>query len=368
MRIALIGFPGVEYTIELAEGLARIEEVMLMLPKPLAIHFKKAIGPHVHVYPFYFPRMRYPSNLLMVCDIVRAIHRFRPDIVHIQRGNPWFNLFALPFLKKYCIVTTIHDVVLLDIESQRIPRFTFLPPIRAARQIIVHGERLKQDMIRVHRKPADEVHVMRRGVNSIYTRYAGERVDDDGKTILFFGRIWGYKGLSYLIDAEPLISQRIPGAKIVIAGEGEDFAPYRSRMKHPEHFVVHKHFIPNEMVSRLFQEASVVVLPYVDGSQSGVIPLAYSFGKPVVVTDVGSLPENVYAGETGLVVPPKDVEQLANAIIDLLGNPGKRKQMGLTALRKTKEEFSWDAIAHKTVDVYRKALEGGIRPLRGSES
>jgi glycosyltransferase involved in cell wall biosynthesis len=357
MRIALIGFPGVEYTIELSEGLSKIEEVMLMLPKPLAEHFREVIHPNVDLYAFYYPRMRYPTNILMAYDIVRKINAFRPHIVHIQRGNPWFNLFAIPFLKKYCIVTTIHDVILLDYPSQRIPRFTFLPSIRAAKQIIVHGEKLKEHMIRIHRKRPDEVNVMRRGVNSIYTRYACNPMPDDGRTVLYFGRIWGYKGLSYLIEAEPFISQKIPGAKIVIAGEGEDFSKYRALMVNPEHFVVHNKFIPNEMVPELFQQASVVVLPYVDGSQSGVIPMAYAFGKPVIVTDVGSLPENVFEGITGHIVPPRDARSLADAIVDLLLDSEKRTRMGKNALKKTQQEFSWDYIARKTVEVYRKALE-----------
>jgi glycosyltransferase involved in cell wall biosynthesis len=355
MRVVMIGFPGVEYTIELTEALAEVEDVMLMLPQPHALRFQDVIKETLNVCPFYYPRMRYPSNLIMVYSVIKNIKGFNPDIIHIQRGHPWLN-FALPLLKNYCLVTTIHDIVLLDWDSQKIPRFMYKPPIRRASQLIVHGQKLKEDMVRVHKRSPEDVQVMPRGVNSIYTRYIKEPIKDDGRTVMYFGRIWGYKGISYLIEAEPLISKKVPDVKIVIAGVGEDFEKYRAMMVNREKFVIHNKFIPHEMVTKLFQEASMVVLPYVSGSQSGVIPMAYAFKKPVVITDVGSLPENVDDGITGHIVPAQDSEKLAEAIIDLLINDEKRKEMGLNAYQKTQEELSWRNIAPKTVDIYKKAL------------
>ncbi len=356
MRIAMVAFPGVEYTIELSEGLAEFEDVLLMLPKPQAVRFEDIIKKHVKVYPFYFPRMRYPTNLLMAYDVVRKINEFKPDIVHLQRGNPWFNVAALPFLNRYCLVTTIHDVILLDFPSQRIPRFTYKPAVEKANQLIVHGERLKKAMVRMHERRTEDVHVLPRGVNSIYTRYIEKPCEDDGRTVLFFGRIWEYKGLKYLIEAEPMIRDSVPDAKIVIAGVGEDFGRYEAMIVNRDGFEIHNKFIPHTMVAELFQKASIVVLPYVDGSQSGVIPMAYSFKKPVVVTDVGSLPENVDEGITGCVVPPKSSSQLGAAIIDLLLDDEKRVAMGQNAYRKTKEELCWKNIAKRTIEVYRRAL------------
>ena len=165
--------------------------------------------------------------------------------------------------------------------------------------------------------------------------------------LLYFGRIWEYKGISYLIEAEPLISKKVPDVKIVIAGVGEDFDKYRAMIVNHERFVIHNKFIPHKMVTKLFQEASLIVLPYTDGSQSGVIPMAYAFKKPVVITNVGSLPENVDDGITGYIVPPKDSEKLAEAIIDLLIDAEKRKKMGMNAYRKTQEELAWRNIATK---------------------
>ena len=123
---------------------------------------------------------------------------------------------------------------------------------------------------------------------------------DQEPTILFFGRIWEYKGLEYLIRAEPLITAEVPNAKIVIAGEGEDFDRYRRLMVHPERFVVYNEYVSDDVRATLFQQASVVALPYIEASQSGVLPLAYMHMKPVVATTVGGLPEMVDDGSDGI--------------------------------------------------------------------
>src|SRR5262249_40553785 len=146
----------------------------------------------------------------------------------------------------------------------------------------------------------------------------------DGHSVLFFGRLWPYKGLEYLIRAEPRITAEVPGVKIVIAGSGEAYGRYQAMMSHPGRFVIHDEYVSDEKRAQLFRESSVVVLPYIEASQSGVIPLAYRFGKPVVATTVGGLPAMVDHGETGYLVPPADAESLARAVVDLLRDKSLR--------------------------------------------
>jgi glycosyltransferase involved in cell wall biosynthesis len=356
MRVVLIAFTNIEYTIELAEALSKLVDITLMMPKKHLRRFQSVMNPSVKLCAFYQPRLRHLSNFLFVYKMIKYIKLLNPDVIHIQRGHPWFN-FALPFLKRYPVVTTIHDVILHtgDVESRIIPSFTHKIAISYANQLIVHGKKLKSEMMRESNKSSDEINVLNRGINSIYTRYVEEPVEEDKHSILFFGRIFEYKGLRYLIEAEPLITKEIPDVKIVIAGRGEDFQRYNEMMVNKEKYSVYKKHIPNEMVAELFQKASVVVLPYIDASQSGVVPLAYAFKKPVVVTNVGSLPEVVDHGKTGYIVPPKDSKKIAEAVIDLLKDDKKRRRMGEYAYKKANEELSWEKIAMKTVEVYKKA-------------
>src|ERR1700682_2462003 len=126
-------------------------------------------------------------------------------------------------------------------------------------------------------------------------------------------------------------------------------------MVHPERFIVQNEFISEERTAEYFQRASVVVLPYIEASQSGVIPLAYSAAKPGVATMVGGLPEMVAHGRTGYFVSPRNETELAQALVRLLLDGPLRRQMGANAKKKIELECSPEAIARDTVGVYRRA-------------
>jgi len=363
VRIALLSFGFVEYTIPLANALSRFADILLMEPKERVEPYTGLIRENVNIWTFHKPRMRYPTNLSTVYKIFKQVDKFKADVLHFQRGYPWFNLLLPFWVRPYPLVGTIHDVLphIGDRSSRRIPPFISKMAVKYADHIIVHGDALKEMMIRKFRKPANNVHVVMRGdYYSIFTynyeKLPGHPVREEDDLILFFGTIWKYKGLRYLIEAEPLITKKVPTAMIVIAGRGENFKKYERMMAHKEKFIIYNQFIPNEMVPQLFQKACIVVLPYIEASQSGIVPLAYAFKKPVVVTDVGSIPEIVEDGETGYIVPPRNPQKLAEAIIELLMNKEKRKKMGENAYRKTKEQLSWDNIAEKTIEVYKKAI------------
>ena len=154
-----------------------------------------------------------------------------------------------------------------------------------------------------------------------------------------------------------MITKEVPNAKIIIAGTGEDFKKYEKMMVNKDNFIVHNYRIPYKEGAELFQRCSVVVLPYIDASQSGVVSTAYGFKKPVIVTDVGSIPEIVDEGITGFIVPSKNPVALADAIVKLLKDDKLRKRMGENAYKKLKTDLSWDKIAEKTIEVYEKAIK-----------
>jgi glycosyltransferase involved in cell wall biosynthesis len=274
----------------------------------------------------------------------------------MQAGHLWFTA-SLPLLTRFPLVLTVHDPSrhLGDQGAQKTPQWLIdLGTYRAA-QVIVHAPQLKEELVGRLRLRSDHVHVVStvlRGDDS-----AAPGVGERDGTILFFGRIWPYKGLDYLIRAEPLITKEIPHARIVIAGEGEDFDRYRRMMLHPEKFVVYNHYIPDQRRAELFREASVVALPYVEASQSGVIPIAYRLGKPVVATAVGGLPELVEDGRTGFLVPPRDERQLANAIVRLLRDSSLRHKFGAVGKQKIETQCSPDAVALKTFKIYQEVLK-----------
>ena len=105
----------------------------------------------------------------------------------------------------------------------------------------------------------------------------------------------------------------------------------------------------------LFQRASVAVLPYIEGSQSGVTRIAYPLGVPVVVTNVGSIPESVSAGRTGLIVPPGDTNALADALTSVLTDAALGARLAEGARAMADGDMSWDVVAGKQEPVLRAA-------------
>jgi glycosyltransferase involved in cell wall biosynthesis len=241
-----------------------------------------------------------------------------------------------------------------DREGRKHPQSITDYGFRRAAGLIVHGEQLKVEIIDRLKLPAERIAVIPHIV--LGDDREQHQIVEDAAQILFFGRIWEYKGLEYLIRAEPLITSKVPAARIVIAGEGEDFRRYRSLMVHPENFVVHNEYITDAKRTELFRRTSIVVLPYVDASQSGVIPLAYTFEKPVVATTVGALPAMVEDGQTGYLVAPRNEQALADAVVRLLKDPERRRRFGANGKRKIDEECGAETVAHQTLAVYRQAL------------
>jgi len=356
LRVTLIDFYFFEYTISLANALASQVQVSLLMPDTFA-SLADRLSPAVDLVYFRKPRLRSLANLGMVARIRNQLDRLRPDVIHLLSVNPWLNL-ALTVWHPMNLVTTIHDPVMHvgDRSQRKIPQGVRDLPIARSRHLIVHGQSVKDTLLARHAISQEQITVVPIGELSLYKQWGDQEWPEQEGKVLFFGRIWPYKGLEYLIAAEPIVTAACPQARFVIAGQGEDFNRYRAMMKHPERFEVLNEYIPREDVPRLFQQASVVVLPYIEASQSAVIPLAYAFGKPVIATAVGGIPDVLADGVTGYLVPPRAVGDLASAIVRLLQDKESRQRMGQNALEKTRTELSWTAVAQQLVKVYQSVV------------
>jgi starch synthase len=306
LRVALISFNFGEYCVRLASALARHAEVLLVLPEHLVEPHVAKLNDSVHLLSFRNPRLRQPiRQLRTISTLLRKIGDFAPDAVHYQGVHLWFDL-ALPLLRRYPLIFTIHDFKAHpgDQRFQQTPFCIEMFARRRADELIVHTGQVRELMVRQLHGGAENISIIPH--IQIGEDLSSDTAEEDEHLILFFGRIWEYKGLEYLIKAEPLIGARVPNVRIMIAGRGEDFSRYATMMVHPDRFIIHNEYIPEERAAEYFRSASVVVLPYTEASQSGVIPLAYSAAKPVVATRVGGLPEMVEDGSTGYLVAPRD--------------------------------------------------------------
>jgi len=352
----------IDYQIQLANALCSKHTIILVIPeKQLPNSHSGTIDKRVNICLLVEGKSLYHySNFFVLKKFIKILRNFEPDVIHMQLGGEIIDLALLPVFKNYPLVSTFHDVKLHIGEGSSICEFIRFWERKYSDQIIVHGKRLKEQMIEEYHLSENKVHSIPIGEHEVapFKRYIKPDLQEDGNLVLFFGRIWRYKGLEYLIMAEPIITKQIPDAKIIIAGAGENFQKYENMIVNRHNFIIHNYNIPYDEGAELFQRCSLVVLPYIDASQSGVIPTAYGFKKPVVVTSVGSIPEIVDDGITGYIVPPKDANALAEAIIKLLKDEKLRRQMGENAYIKLKTDLSWDNIAEKTIKVYKEAIRG----------
>jgi glycosyltransferase involved in cell wall biosynthesis len=360
IKVALLHFCFEDYTIELANSLVKYVDLTLIHPEKISRVCSSALDSSIRVISFKKPRMRDPRNLFSMGDLMRIIKDIQPDILHVQETNdPWYD-WTLLLNKMPPLVTTIHDVFRHPGDKMSVfgSEYTRRISFYRSQQLIVHSHQLKKILIEQFRVPQERVNVLPHGeLGSLYQRRGSQNIQTrDPFTLLFFGRIFPYKGLKYLLEAMPLIAECIPEVKLIIAGRGENIRQYFPNGYDEKRYEIINDFIPLEEVGNLFQRSTVTVLPYIESSQSGVAALSYGMGTLVVASEVGGLSEIVQHKIDGLLVPPCDVRALADAIICLLKDRDMQQRMQTAALARCQQDLNWSNIAAETAQIYHREI------------
>ena len=166
----------------------------------------------------------------------------------------------------------------------------------------------------------------------------------DERVMLFFGFVREYKGLKHIINALPEITKELPNAKLYIVGDFDgDKERYLELIKEKKvetNIRIFDGYIPDDEVEKFFAACDLVVLPYESATQSGIVQIAYGFRKPVIVTNVGGLPEVVEDGKTGYVVEAFNDKQLGEAVIRFF-KEDKAAEFETNVI-KEEYKYSWD--------------------------
>lgn len=177
-----------------------------------------------------------------------------------------------------------------------------------------------------------------------------------GEYILFFGFIRDYKGLDLLLRAmtDKRIQQR--GIQLIVAGEyyggKEKYEALIKELGIEDRLILKTDFIPNEEVKYFFSAADLVVQPYKSATQSGISQLGYHFEKPMVVTNVGGLPEIVRHEKGGYVVEV-EVAAIANAILAFYEK--EKEAEFVSVVKEVKKEFTWDTLINGMKELAEKS-------------
>ncbi len=293
-------------------------------------------------------RVREVRALPAVWRIRRQVRRPKPDVVHFQDSAAQdVRLLYASGAAPHRYAVTVHDVVQHPGDQVRGPRTAWVRErlIANAGLLFVHSEGLR-DALMEQERPSAPIVVIPHGMPTTPALPL-----PDGPSLLFFGRISRYKGIDVLLDAMRLLWQRIPDARLVIAGGG--VLPVHELLLDPRVTVRNEH-VPETDVAMMFAGARCVVLPYVEASQSGVGARAKGFGRPLVVTRVGALPELVSDG-SGRVVDSGDADALADSLYEVLATPDLAERMGATA-HVSAAETSWTRVGELTLHAYRRHL------------
>lgn len=359
MKIVIILFElkggMVHYTSQLSNALSKNNELIVFGSSKIKHYFK----PEINYVPLSIPYSHFNIRKLIsiYLQISKKINIIKPDVIHFPAIHI-YTLLLLPFLREENIFFTIHDPLPHSGKSFSIINFIQYMYIKRGNGIIVHSKKFLN--LGILKKIVNEKKfVLPHGAFSFLKDI------NDSKTImseklnhqelLYFGRISKYKGLDYLIKAFSIVKNELPNVKLTIAGSG-DIKPYNKMIHGTDSIEVINEFIPDEEIPMLFNKADIVVLPYIDSTQSGIPHIAYAFKKPVIATNTGALSDIVLDGKTGLIVPPKDYKTLAISIIKLLKDYDLRHQMGENALKLIENEMSWDSIANDTVQAYKQII------------
>jgi glycosyltransferase involved in cell wall biosynthesis len=176
--------------------------------------------------------------------------------------------------------------------------------------------------------------------------------------LLFFGIIWHYKGLEYLLKALKIVARKNNSVRLLVVGKlftsKERLYERREFRELKDYINVHAEFIPMVDVEKFFAASDVIVMPHVHNLHSGQHHLAYTFGKPVIATACGDSLEIVEEGKSGFLVPGQDERALAEAIVRFFNlEEHKRHEMGRYCQLKSNEN-SWDKVAHSLIRTYKE--------------
>ncbi len=183
----------------------------------------------------------------------------------------------------------------------------------------------------------------------------------DGELLLFVGRLVPQKGISYLLEAMPLVLGQHPGARLVLVGRGslcESLKRQASRIG-LDGSVIFSGYMEEDELKDAYGACDLFVLPSTVEPFGIVIVEAMACGKPVVCTDSGGVREIVADSINGFVVPARDPGALAHRICQLLSDKGARDRMGRMGRYIAETRFDWKSIAVKTKRLYEDVLAGG---------
>ncbi|MFT4050030.1 MAG: glycosyltransferase family 4 protein [Solirubrobacterales bacterium] len=288
-------------------------------------------------------------------DMLRLRRLQRTDITHFQ----WLPIQAIDrhLLPKGPTVLTAHDVIPREPRPGQLGALS--KTYNAVDAVVVHSEHGRGVLTDALDVAAEKVHVIPHGVFEHLTRIADakplppEFAAVDRPVVLQFGLMRPYKGIDLMLEG---FAAADPDAELWLVGAARmDTAPLKQLAEDlgvADRVRWIERFVGDDELGAFFERADVVALPYRQIDQSGVLFTALAFGKPLLLTRVGGFSEIADDHSAALAVEPDDLAAIARGLSAMLADRSLREGLGAAASRLAEGEFSWDAIAKRTLALY----------------
>jgi glycogen(starch) synthase len=294
------------------------------------------------------------------------------DVMHVHDWLAAFSGISFKHYMKKPMVLTVHSTEVGRAQGLHSPDSFSINGIEwwamyEADRVIVCSQSMKNEICGHFNLPLDKVDVIPNAIDATKYQIPVDRgavrqrygVGYGEKLILCVGRLVPQKGIEYFIRAIPHVAKRYPEAKFVIVGEGwsRDILEAEARASGQARKIQFTGFASDREVIELMTSADVLVVPSIY-EPFGIVALeGMATGVPVVASKVDGLAEVIEHERTGLFVYPRSPESIAWGIDRILSDPDHAKWLTENAKDKLHKAYSWEAVAMKTVDVYRKVVE-----------
>lgn len=346
-----LGLPYPESRFGVVDALPHLGE---HLPAPLARDFESAASVSYAVYP--------AGVGLRALGIMRTVARWvrglQPDFIHFEGESA--RAAALCALARTPFVLGMHEIrVPSGVDFRHLVLIKWLGEF-FARRLILHSQAAHDALTSLHPGYARKADVVPLGVMEAFPAFLTGPVDPERRTTaLFFGRLTPRKGVDRFESAAEIAAERTTDTDFGVAGMPVRGArsPVARALPNGCRLLVRAGRLQPADLAGLVAASDVIVAPYIDSRQSGVVLTAYAFRKPVIATAVGGLAEQVIDELTGLLVPADDNEALANAMLRVLGDADWRRNAAEAIERLVGDGgLAWSRLALEIVCVYVRAF------------
>lgn len=309
------------------------------------------------------------ANTNITTGLPKALSRGEYDIIHTHIPTPWSADWSALYSKtkdKPLVVTYHNDIVGDGFVSlvARLYNATGLRFVLKNADKIVITQPSYLESSKHLSKYRDKIEVIPNGVD--VDKFQPKKSPESGEgNVIFFLSVLDeyhrYKGLDYLLKALKIVKTKVPDVKLVVGGKGVliDYYMDMAASMGLENDVVFAGFIPDQEIADYYSRANVFILPSISSLQEGfgIVALeALACETPVITTDIVGVADDLEESEAGIVIPPKDTEKLADAMVEILGDVDMQREMGKMGRKLVEEKYTWKGIASSMGKLYKNLL------------